>query len=219
MKRYSLAAMMIALAAGCSSKKMDEPKTVAGSSPLTQTAAPVSIPAPPRNSTLPAGSLLSVRLLNSVSSSMNAPGSPVAAELAAPLVVAGRTIANIGSAVTGIVSESSPGGRIKGVAHIALRLTEVRLNDGRTLALSTDAPVFYARKTVKRDVIAVGITSGIGSAIGAIAGGGKGAAIGAGAGAGAGTVGVLATHGVAAVAPAESVIQFRLRNSVTVPGN
>ena len=58
--------------------------------------------------------------------------------------------------------------------------------------------------------------SGIGAAIGAIAGGGKGAAIGAGAGGGAGTAVVLSTHGDAAVVPAESVIQFRLEQPITV---
>jgi hypothetical protein len=166
---------------------------------------------------IPAGTPISVRIPSAISSNVNAAGSTVQAELAAPLVVNGKTIASRGAEVVTVVANASPGGRVKGVASISLRASQVRLDSGQLLNISTNAPQFNARTTKKRDALGIGIATGIGSAIGAIAGKGKGAAIGAGAGAGAGTVGVLATRGEAAVIPAESVIAFRLRNAVNVP--
>lgn len=166
--------------------------------------------------TVPAGTPLSVRMLTSVSSDSHATGETVTGELANPLLVQGKTIASRGAQVTGIVADSSKGGKIKGLARISVRMTQLKLDNGKVINLSTSAPVFQAEKTVKRDVVAIGVASGIGSAIGAIAGKGKGAAIGAGAGAGAGTAGVLATRGKAAVVPAESVVSFSLRNPVSI---
>jgi hypothetical protein len=102
------------------------------------------------------------------------------------------------------------------LARVSIRITQLKLDNGKVIEVSTNAPVFQAEKTVKRDAVAIGVASGIGSAIGAIAGKGKGAAIGGGAGAGAGTAGVLATRGKAAVVPAESVVSFSLRNPVSI---
>ena len=52
--------------------------------------------------------------------------------------------------------------------------------------------------------------------IGGLAGGGKGALIGGLVGAGAGTAGTVFTGNKDVTIPAESVVTFRLRNSVTV---
>ncbi|MEZ5400439.1 MAG: hypothetical protein R2729_12275 [Bryobacteraceae bacterium] len=129
----------------------------------------------------------------------------MAATLAAPLSLDGKTVAPRGAKVLLRVVESSDGGRVKGRARIAIRVAEIAGRDVRTGIYAVEA-----RATKKKDAAKIGIGSGIGAAIGAIAGGGKGAAIGAGAGAGAGTGVVLATHGDPAVIPAESVITFRL---------
>jgi hypothetical protein len=151
-----------------------------------------------------------------LSTKTSAAGEAFTAELAKPIVVDGKTIAPRGAVVTGVVASSDDGGRVKGRAHIALRLTSIRLPDGAPVQIATNAPSFEAKGTKKRDGVAIGVVSGIGAAIGAIAGGGKGAAIGAGAGAGAGTAGVLATKGAPAVIPAETVVTFRLTNAVRV---
>jgi hypothetical protein len=131
-------------------------------------------------------------------------------------VIDARVIAPRGAAVVGRVSDSNPGGRIKGVAHLSVRLTQLRLADGRTVDLQTNTIARKARTTRKRDAAKIGIGSGIGAGIGAIAGGGVGAAIGAGVGGGAGTGYVLATRGLPAVIPSESRLTFRLSNPVTV---
>jgi hypothetical protein len=56
-----------------------------------------------------------------------------------------------------------------------------------------------------------------GGIIGALAGGGKGAAIGAGTGAGVGAGSEIITKGDQVKIPSETLLQFTLRQSVTVP--
>ena len=111
---------------------------------------------------------------------------------------------------------SDPGGRVKGVASMTVKLTRLTLADGRTVPISTSAYVTKARTTKKKDAKKIGIGAGAGAVIGAIAGGGKGAAIGAGVGGGAGTAVVLSTRGDPAVIPGESKLSFRLSSAVTI---
>jgi len=70
----------------------------------------------------------------------------------------------------------------------------------------------------KRTAKYAGGGAAIGSIIGAIAGGGKGAAIGAIAGGGAGAVGQTVTRGRKVNVPAESLLTFRLDQSLRVGG-
>ena len=165
--------------------------------------------------TIPEGSLVRVRTQTSISTHEARNGETIQANLDAPLVVGGVVLAQRGADVTLVVADSDPGGRVKGRARIGLRLVSLPLaGERRSIVASTYW--HEAAGTKKKDAAKIGIMSGIGAAIGAIAGGGKGAAIGAGAGGGAGTAVVLSTHGDAAVVPAESVIQFRLEQPITV---
>jgi len=115
-----------------------------------------------------------------------------------------------------VVSNSDPGGKVKGVASISLALRELQLADGRTVSIGSSTYAKEAKSTKKKDAAKIGIAAGVGTAIGAIAGGGKGAAIGAGVGGGAGTGAVLLTRGDPAVIPPESTVSFRLTTPVKV---
>ncbi|MCC6395201.1 MAG: hypothetical protein IT167_31715 [Bryobacterales bacterium] len=184
--------------------------------PSRQTAAAIPAkPLPPPPVTLPAGTVLRVRTATTLSTKSNQTGDRFTATLTEPLVAGGKVLAPRGAQVEGLIADSNPGGRVKGRAHISIRLTSVDVN-GRQVAVSTGSFTQTARATKKKDATKIGIGSGIGAAIGAIAGGGRGAAIGAAAGAGAGTGVVLGTRGEPAVIPSESVLTFRLRNPVTV---
>lgn len=165
--------------------------------------------------TVPAGTQVSVRMDSALSTKTHRAGEEFAATLTNPLYVADRLVVPAGSTARGVIVESSPGGRVKGVARLGVRLTEIVTPKSEAITVATDAVYRQARATKAKDATKIGIGSGIGAAIGAIAGGGKGAAIGAGAGAGAGTGMVLATHGDAAVIPSESVLTFRLREPVS----
>jgi hypothetical protein len=191
----------------------------AGSSGWSQGAAkPVAPkpPPPPREYTLAAGSPIVARTTTALSTKDVQTGASFEATLHQPLEVDGYVIAPRGARVTGQVADSDPGGRVKGVASLSVRLVSVQTADGETLAINTGAYAKDAPTSKKKDAAKVGIGAGIGAAIGAIAGGGKGAAIGAAAGGAAGTGAVVATRGDAAVIPAETVLTFSLTSPVTV---
>jgi len=181
---------------------------------LQQPEPAVSLPAaPPTNQvTLKAGMVIAVRTGEGLSSNRNSPGDGFTATLDQPVVVDGWVIAEKGSRVEGKVIET--GGKTQ--PELVVALTQLRTSDGQRVAIETDT---YARHAQ----MANGDTAGkviagtvIGAAIGAIAGGGKGAAIGAGVGTAAGAGTAAATRSRPAVLPAESLVRFRLKNSVTI---
>jgi hypothetical protein len=136
--------------------------------------------------------------------------------LGQPIVDGDWIVAKKGATVSGVVVDSDPGGRVKGVASLTLQVNRLTLADGRTIDLDTSKITRQAKSTKKKDAVKVGIGAGVGAAIGAIAGGGKGAAIGAGAGAGAGGGYVLATKGDPAVVGSESQLTFRTTSPVKI---
>lgn len=166
--------------------------------------------------TVPAGTAIAVRTVESLSTKTATPGQRFEATLAEDLREDGRLIAQRGARAEGRVVESEKGGRVKGTASLTLQLTSLQLANGSTTELTTGTVAREAAKSTKKDALKVGIASGVGAAIGAIAGGGKGAAIGAGAGAAGGTGVVLGTRGDAASIPSESVLTFTLQTPITV---
>jgi hypothetical protein len=170
----------------------------------------------PQTVTIPAGTLLSIRVDQQLSTKTNQTGDSFRATLDQPVVVDGFVIAERGARVEGRVVESDPGGRVQGVAKLSLELVRLNSADGQRLRLQTEPFAKQAQQEKKRDAMKVGAAAGIGAAIGAIAGGGKGAAIGAGVGGAAGAGGVAATRGAPAEVPAETRMTFRLRDAITV---
>ncbi len=194
-------------------KAPDAGSTGAGSS----AAAPVAEkPAPPRTFTLPAGRVISVYTSSDLSTKNDRGGQKFTASLARAITDGDWVIAKRGAPVEGVIVSADPGGRVKGVASLTVRLDSLTLADGRKVDLATSSYTKQAKSTKKKDAAKIGIGAGIGAAIGAIAGGGKGAAIGAGAGGAGGTGVVLATRGEAAVIPSESQLTFRLAAPVKI---
>ena len=161
--------------------------------PGTETAPPPA--RVPRTVTIPAGTLITVRLAETLSTEKNQAGDSFAATLDQPLVVDGLAIAERGARVRGKVVEVERAGRVKGVAVLAVALTSLHTSDGQDVTLVTERFVKEGPTSRGDDVKKVGLGAAIGAAIGAIAGGGKGAAIGAGVGGAAGAGTVAATRG------------------------
>lgn len=184
--------------------------------PVAPAAPPAAAPAPPRTYTIAAGYSLGVWTSNEISTKTAKEGDRFETSLANAIVDDDWVIARKGARVEGVVVSVDPGGRVSGVASLAVKLTRLTLADGRTVPLSTSEFSRQAKSTKGKDAAKIGIGAGVGAAIGAIAGGKKGAAIGAGAGGAAGTGAVLATRGDAAVIAAESQITVRLLSGVTV---
>jgi len=170
----------------------------------------------PREYTLPAGTTFSVRLPREVSTKDSATGAVFDGLLEHDLKSGETVLAKAGTRVNGLVVDSDPGGRVKGVASIKVGVRSIVGVKGAPIAVTTDSQTADAQSTKKKDAVRTGVATGVGALIGGIAGGGKGAAIGAGVGAGAGVGTNLATKGDPAVFPAESLLEFRLQAPVTV---
>jgi len=184
--------------------------------PGTKTEPPAPPVRKPNTVTIPAGTLLNVRVMERISSNTHASGDTFAATLSEPLVVDGLVIADRSARAEGRVIQSDKGGRVKGTAFLTIELTRLTTADGQKLELRTEPFERRAQSSTKEDAAKVGAGAAIGAAIGAIAGGGRGAGIGAGAGAGAGAGGVLLGRGKAAELSVETRVSFRLTAPLTV---
>ena len=178
---------------------------------------PAPEPAAPREEsiTVPEGTSLEVRLVSSISSGTATDGAEFEGTLAAPLRVRGVRVAPRGASVTGRVSSAVSSGRLNRPAELALKLTSLKLANGRTVAISTSTWSQKATSHKKRNAGLIGGGAGVGALIGAIAGRGKGAAIGGLVGAGAGTAGAAVTGKKEIVLPSETLLRFTLTRSVT----
>jgi hypothetical protein len=210
-KLLILGAIVLSLA-GCS--KTSEQPVVSDSKTTPEAATPLP-PPKPQPVTIAEGSRLKIRTEIELSTKSAKTGDSFAATLAEPIMIDGQVLAPRGSRVDGRVVESDPGGRVKGVATISVRLTRLRIGT-RQVEIQTGVFEREAKATKKKDAVKVGIGAGVGAAIGALAGGGQGAAIGGASGGAAGTGVVLATHGDPAVISAESVLTFKLTAPVVV---
>jgi hypothetical protein len=173
-------------------------------------------PARPVGVTLPEGTVLKVRTTNTLSTKTHHAGDKFEASLEEAIEQGGQVLVPRGARVEGKIVESDEGGRVKGRAELSVRLTQLHVNENKSVDLETNTLAREAKATHKEDAAKIGIGAGVGAAIGAIAGGGRGAGIGAASGGAAGTGLVLATRGKSAVLPGESVLSFRLRAPVTI---
>ena len=183
---------------------------------LTPPSGTQAAPREPHRVTVPAGTLLTVRLAETVSTDRQSAGDSFSATLDQPLVVEGFVIAERGARLEGRVLEAEKAGRVRGTARLAIHLTKLRTSDGQEVPILTQKFVKEGEASRREDAAKVGAGAAIGAAIGAIAGGGKGAAIGAAVGGGAGGATVAATRGRAAELPSETRVSFRLEEAVTL---
>lgn len=153
---------------------------------------------------------------STISTKSNKTGEPFTAVLAKGIAQDDWVIAKQGARVEGVIVNSDPGGKVKGVASMTLALRRLTLADGRTVDLDTDTVITEAKTSKGKDAKRVGIGAGVGAAIGAIAGGGSGAAIGAAVGGGTGAAATLATRGEAAELAPETELRFTLNAPISV---
>ncbi len=166
--------------------------------------------------TIPAGTRISVRTIDAIDSTKNRVGDRFQASLEQPLWVDGNMVVPKGADVYGRLDESKETGTFAGRSQLKLQLTGIVVN-GQTLPLVTGeyetAGKSKGESTAKRTVGG----AAIGGIIGALAGGGKGAAIGAGTGAGVGAGSEIITKGDQVKIPSETLLDFTLQQSVTIP--
>ena len=120
-----------------------------------------------------------------------------------------------GAGVAGTVVDAKSPGRFKGAGTLAVALTSINVH-GVPTTIQNSTYTQSVKGKGKRTAVMAGGGTGAGALIGGLAGGGKGALIGGLVGAGAGTAGAAFTGNKDLQIPAESVVTFRLGNSITV---
>jgi hypothetical protein len=190
----------------------------------TAPAAPVSespVASAPRSGsgvTVPAGTSLLVRMIDSVDSDKNHVGDRFRASLEQDLTVDGVVVAPRGADVYGRLAEAKESGHFEGKSQLKLELTDLVINTRLQPIMSGDYELSGSSRganTAKK----VGVGAVAGTVIGALAGGGKGAAIGAGVGAGAGAAVQVMTKGEQVHVPSETLLDFRTAQPFTVQGS
>ncbi len=182
---------------------------------LTPPADTPATPAPPRKVTIPAGTPLSVRLIDPIDSETNHAGDVFHATLDSPITLDGEVVIPANADVTGRVVDAKSAGHYAGRSSVALELTSLKVNQ-HSYTLQTDQFAKQADSRGSQTAKRVGAGAAIGAIIGGIAGGGKGAAIGGAVGAGAGGGVQTATKAQQIKLGPEALLSFRLQSPLTV---
>jgi hypothetical protein len=164
---------------------------------------------------MPAGTELTIRMIDSVDSEKNKVGDRFRATIEMPVVIEGKTVVPKGAEVEGVVAQQASAGHFQGRSEIALALSKLTYA-GKSYDIKTEQAVREASSRGKKTAAMVGGGGALGAVIGGIAGGGKGAAIGAASGAGAGAGVQAITKAQQVRIPSETVLEFKLKNPVTV---
>jgi hypothetical protein len=175
--------------------------------------APPPPPPPPTTAVVPGGTVLEVRLQESLSTKTNQAGESFEMQLEEDLIVDGKLLAPEASRVIGRLTHVKKSGKVEGLAQLGMDLQKIVVGD-EEYSLKSNILSYEAEGTVKEDAKKIGIATGVGALIGAIAGGKKGAAVGTAVGAGAGTGAVLATSGEEVEFGIEQLFRFELERDV-----
>ncbi len=177
---------------------------------------PAPAPAPAAGPVvIPAGTLLTVRMIDNIDSSRDTPGRRFQASVDEPVAAGGRIAIPRGATAGLVMTNVSQAGHIQGRNAIALEL--VTLMIGRNI-YTVRSSVFEKEGASrgKRSAEVIGGSAAVGALVGGLVGHGKGAAVGAAAGAGAGTGAQYMTNAAPVIIAPETRINFTLRTPVSI---
>jgi outer membrane biosynthesis protein TonB len=187
---------------------------------VAPTPAPPATPPPPPppqpiTVTIPEGTIVTVRTIDSIDSNTSTTGQSFHASLDAPVVVDDQVILPRGLNAKLKLVQASSAGKLKGSSELTVSLDSVTYQ-GKTYTFATSDVQEKGASRGKRSAAVIGGGAALGALIGGLAGGGRGAAIGAGVGAGGGTAVQLATHGQQVKIPSETRLDFTMDSPVPV---
>jgi hypothetical protein len=174
---------------------------------------PAAPAAAPTKVTVLAGTLIDVRMVDSLDTSKTQTGALFTATLDSNLVANGVVVARKGTTVHGKVTKSENARRLTGKSELQLALVNIVIN-GAAHPISTSGFQQKGKSEGTQTAKKVAGGAGLGAIIGGISGdAGKGAAIGATAGLGLAAV----KKGEPIRVPSETLLQFALSVPTTLP--
>jgi hypothetical protein len=171
--------------------------------------AAAAAPAPPpaaANVTLPAGTMLLVRMMDSVSSK-SAQGANFTTKLEYDLVVNGVTAAKAGTVIYGKVQSAKQAGRAVGKSTLDIRLAQM-VPAGTPVPIVTSGYQQAGEASIKKAARGAAAGAAVGAIVDGGDGAGKGAAIGASAS--------LLRKGQTVTIPPGTLLEFTLQQPVTL---
>jgi len=180
--------------------------------------APQPAPKPQEHLTIPSGTVVTIRMIDNIDSSRNRPGEEFAASLDSPIVEGDRVVVSRGADARVRLVNAKSAGHISGQSELQLELIALTIN-GVPYATTSGYYEQHGGSRGTRTAETVGGGAVLGALIGGLLGHGKGAAVGSAVGAGAGTAVQVSTKGEQVKVPAETKLDFTLKEPITVtPG-
>ena len=186
-------------------------KPAAAPAPAAQAPAPAAAPKPV---TVPAGTMLNVRLAQAIDVDTSATGQTFKAIVDDPVMIGGSVVIPRGASAVVQAVHVEQSGKMKGSDKISLKVNSIGFG-GMVHEVTTTYVQTKGSGEGKKTARKVGGGAGLGAIVGGIAGGGSGAAIGAAVGGVAG--GAVAAGGEEHLQlPAETRLQFQLTAAVNI---
>jgi hypothetical protein len=174
-------------------RRVGDSGQVSGQGPV-QAPSQAPVPAPPQL-TLKAGTFISIRVNQELSSDKSQVGDAFTGVLVRPVVVDGFVVAQAGQTVAGKVFDAKKANQAAGMSHLGVQVTDLTLVDGQPAPVQTE---LIGRNGPPKE------------------GGDTAATAAAPANPGAPTIGVLETHNHATLITPESVLTLRVDSPVTI---
>ncbi len=180
---------------------------------------PAAPPPPPppvaKTVTLPSGTVIPIRMTDTLDSATTQSNTVFRGSLAGDLIVDGMVVAKSGASVVGRVITAKDATHFSGSSELSIELTRIDTVD-HPVDVVTDAFTKQGNGRGKNTAVKTGGGAAVGAILGGLLGGGKGAAIGAvtGGGVGAGVNGV--TRGQQVQIPTETLVSFHLQSPISV---
>ncbi len=162
---------------------------------------------------IPAGTLITVRMIDKVDSNLARLGQTFRAGVDEPVIVDGQTVIPRGADALVKLVEDRQSGKFEGKTILTLALTDITINN-QTIDTATSDVSRASSSRGARTAKVVGGATALGAIIGALAGGGTGAAIGAASGAALGGAAQVITKGQQVKIPPETRLNFTLQQPI-----
>lgn len=177
--------------------------------------APRQAEASPASIELPAGTNLTIRMIEAVDSEVARPGQTFQASLDQPVVIDDNVAIPRGADVVVKLVDAKESGTFTGRAELALNLQSVRVN-GKMVEVNTQSVSRESDSQGQQTAKRAGVGAIVGAGLGAVLGGGKGAATGAAVGGAAGAGTQAVTKGRTVRIPSETRLTFVLDTPVRI---